>query len=211
MEDIITAQIKLRSFNGEGLWVTPVSYVFCDFWEEPKDRNKLKLYNTPEFPPFIDDFLKHPAHHNYLHFPNLLRLYFWEALKISTKQVISNSKYFFGNAVFDSSFSRRSWWNNIYYYTRWGLEKDWFYCREVYPVTFHIKGTISIVDEFSYWEENYLTPSKKWIEERLAGKDGYTLDDDKEEIVESLEDFYRWKKEQEDKGLSISYITSLET
>lgn len=211
MPDTISTQVKLRSFNGEGLWVTPVSYVFCDFWEEPKNRNRLRLYDTPEFKPFIDDFLKHPAHHNYLHFPNLLRLYFLEAIKISIRQIISNAGYFFGRAVFDSSFSRKSWWHNVYYYVKWGLEKDWFYCREVYPVTFHIEGNIEIADEYSYWEEIYLTPSKKWIEERLVEKELYTLNDDKEEVAESLKDFYKWKKEQEDRGLSISYITSLET
>lgn len=214
MENIITTQIKLRNFDGEGFWVTAVSYTPHDFWEEPKDRNKLKLYNTPEFPPFIDFYLKVPAKTKYSHFPNLLRLYFWEAVKTSTKQVISNSKYFFGSAVFNSSFSKRSWWDNVYYYTFRALEKDWFYCREVYPVTFHIEGNIELVDEHHYWEETYLTPTAKWIEERLVEREGYTLNGDEwgEKFIEcSLEDFYKWKKEQEDKGLSISYITSLET
>ena len=211
MKDIINAQIKLRSFNGEGLWVTPVSYVFCDFWEDPKDKNRLMLYDTPEFSPHIAEVLKHSAHNNCLHFPNLLRLYIWEAIKMSTRQLISNSKYFFGSAVFDSYFSRRSWWDNVYFYTRWGLEKDWFYCREVYPVTFHIEGNIEIIDEQDYWEEIYLTPTKKWVEERLAERDGYTLNDNKENVPESLADFYKWKEEQEGRGYSISYIKSLET
>lgn len=91
------------------------------------------------------------------------------------------------------------------------MEKDWFYCREVYPVTFHIEGNIEIVDEQGYWEETYLTPTAKWIEERLAEEGGYTLNDNREEVKKSLEDFYKWKKEQEERGLSISYITSLET
>lgn len=211
MRDIINTQVKLRSFNGEGLWVTPISYVFCDFWEDAQDRNRLMLYDTPEFSPHIDEVLKHSAHNDCWHFPNLLKLYIWEAIKISTRQLIFNSKYFFGSAVFDSHFSRRSWWDNVYFYTKWGLEKDWFYCREVYPVTFHIEGNIEIVDAQNYWEEIYLTPTKKWIEERLAEKDGYTLNDSKEKVSESLVDFYKWKKEQEDKGYSISYITSLET
>lgn len=91
MENIISTQVKLKSFNGEGLWVTPVSYVFCDFWEEPKDKNKLRLYTSPEGNyPFIDRFLKQPSYDNYSHFPNLLRLYIWEAIKT----FISNARYF---------------------------------------------------------------------------------------------------------------------
>lgn len=215
MEDTISTQVRLRNFDGEGFWVTPVSYMPHDFWEEPKDRNRLRLYNTPEFPPFIDFYLKTGAYDKYSHFPNLLRLYLWEAIQTSTKQFFSNSKYFFGSAVFDSSFSKRSWWDNVYYYTRRALEKDWFYCREVYPVILHIEGNIELVDEeHNYWEETYLTPTATWIEERLAEREGYTLNKDEwgEKFIEcSLKDFYRWKKKQIDKGLNISYITSLET
>lgn len=212
MENTINTQVKLKSFNGEGLWVTPVSYVFCDFWEDPKDKNKLMLYTSPEGNyPFIDYFLQSPSENNYSHFPNLLRLYLWEAIKVSIEQIISNSKYFFGSVVFDSSFSSRSWWDYVYYYAQKALERNWFYCREVYPITFHIEGNIELVDEHHYWEETYLTPTAKWIEERLAEKDGYTLNDEEEEVKKSLEAYYKWKKEQEDKGLCISYITSLET
>ena len=182
MPDTVPTQVKLKSFNGEGLWVTPISYVFCDFWEDPRYKNKLKLYNTPEFPPFIDTYLKQPSYDNHSHFPSLLKLYFRETIITVTKQLLSNSKYFFGSAVFDSCFSRRSWWNDVYYYTRRALEKDWFYCREEYPVTFHIEGNIELEDENNYWEETYLTPSKKWIEERLAENDRYTLNDDIEEV-----------------------------
>ena len=212
MKDAITTQVKLKSFNGEGLWVTPVSYVFCDYWKERKNKNKLRLYTSPEgHYPYIDFYLQSPSEDNTCHFPNLYRLCLCEAVKAATLQLISNSKDFFGSAVFDESFSRRSWWNLVYHSIQRSLEKPWFYCRGVYPVTFHIEGNIELIDENNYWEEGYLTPTSKWIEERLGEEGVYTLNDDKEEGRESLENFYKWKKEQEDKGLSISYITSLET
>jgi len=212
MKDTITTQVKLKSFNGEGLWVTPVSYVFCDYWEGHKDKNKLRFYNSPEgFPPFIDYFLQSPSEDKLSHFPNLYRLRLCEAIKAVSLRLISNSRHFFGKAVFDKSFSRRSWWDLVYHTIQRSLEKPWFYCREVYPVNFHIEGNIELVDENHYWEEGYLTPTSKWIEERLAEEGVHTLNDDKEEVRKSLENFYKWKKEQEDKGLSISYITSLET
>jgi len=211
MEDIITTQVKLKSFNGEGLWVTPVSYMSCDYWGE----NKLRLYHTLEFPPDIDrgSVLKDSAHNNFSHFPKLFWLYSCDVIKSVTQQLFSNCENFFGVAVFDRVFSRRSWWNNVYYSIQSSLEKDWFYCKEVYPVNFHIEGNIELVRELGegYWDEIYLTPTDRWVEERLAEKHLYTLNDNKDQVIESLENFYQWKKEQEDKGLSISYITSLET
>jgi hypothetical protein len=208
MLDTISTQVKLKSFNGEGLWVTPVSYVFCDHWEDVKDRNKLRLYTSPEgHYPYIDFGLQSPSEDNICHFPNLGRLCLYEAVRAATLQLISNSKNFFGSAVFDDYFPRRSWWSLVYHSIQRSLEKPWFYCREVYSVNLHIEGNIELVDENNYWEETYLIPTAKWIEERLAEK----LNNDKEEAEVSLEDFYKWKKEQEDKGLSISYITSLET
>jgi hypothetical protein len=212
MKNTITTQVKLKSFNGEGLWVTAVSYMPCDYWEDPKNKNKLKLYTSPEGSyPYIDFYLQSPSEDNICHFPNLYRLCLCEAVKAATLQLISNSKNFFGNAVFDECFSRRSWWSLVYYSIQRSLEKPWFYCREVYPINFHIEGNIELVDENNYWEEGYLTPTPKWIEERLAEEGIHTLEDNKDQVVQSLENFYKWKKEQEDKGLSIYYITSLET
>lgn len=211
MEDTITIQVKLRNGN-EGVWVTPVSYMSCDFWEEPEDRNKIRLYDTPEFFPNISYELKQSAHDNLSHFPNLLRLYFCELIKTSTKQLLRNSKYFFGSAVFDSSFSRQSWWDDVYFYTKRALEKDWFYCREIYPVTFHIDGNIELLESPGdrYWEDSYLAPNKKWIEKRLAERKS-SIYRTAEEYEKEVEDFYKWKEIQESKGLNISYITSLET
>lgn len=214
MKDTITTQVRLKSFKGEGLWVTAVSYYSCSFLDNK--LHKLRLYDTPEFFPNIPNTLKDDMYYRYNHYPKLFYLYLYEGLKALVNQLIYNSTNYFGEAVFDRVFSRRCWWDDIHYRINKALSKDWFYCVDVYQATFHIEGNIELVEDLgnSYWDEIYLTPTDKWIEERLAEGELSALNKDEwgeKTITHSREDFTKWEEEQNAKGLYITYITSLET
>jgi len=46
VDDVITTQVKLKSFTGEGLWVTTVSYYSYDFTKWKKEQNNKGLNIT---------------------------------------------------------------------------------------------------------------------------------------------------------------------
>lgn len=204
MPDTISVQIKLR--GSEALYATPVS--IRSWWI--KD-SKLHIYSTIEFFPKIPWELKQGEGGNKFHNLQLWYTRLTRAIKAFLEIFPDNIRKFTGRNVFHEYFKHWTWdWGGRYVNIE--LNNDWFYATDIFPYTLHINGNIEVdyknSSEYIDWE-GYLSPSSKWVEERL--KEDFHCWGYQDQIKEIEEKFWKWRQEQIDKGYEVYYITSLET
>lgn len=167
MEDTISITVKLRN-GGEAMYVTPISYDrYADIWNE--EKAKLHNYPTIEFFPKIPLELQR-GEERFFHNLQLNYLKYTRAATAFINNLKNSIRQFTGSNVFHPRF--KDWtWDLGWYSIGIELENKWFYAHEVFPHTFHINGCLEIdwgeSEPYSYWNDNYLTPSSKWIEQRL--------------------------------------------
>lgn len=209
-------ELTVNTKSGEDLYVYPYSVQYGT-------KQKYFYYRSPEFTVnnTTEFFIKY--HYNKL-LANTLKL--TNCIKEWFEVFSWNFEDFFGTAVFDKNFNKRTW----------NLEFWWFKCcweisyilpaTSVFGKDITLRGQLEIETNNKYIDEYYLTPTKSYFDERLEewinedvatiyAKDFYTTEEDKQELIQFYTqlrlDYKNWRDTELAKGNEIEYLYSLNT
>lgn len=178
--------------GGERLYIHPIA---VDVYGR---RNQIHFFDSPEFPPYDNDYLLTPSGlYHQCHNPVLL---------LCLKLVVVTWRYVF------TGIPRGAWlWRWL-----WDTSVP-FLAVDVYEDWFSVDGQLRVVESDDMTEAYYLNPSQKWLstmmEEWVLHDDSFSTSSGglREWYDGKKRDFLDWKRKVEEDKLSVVYLCSLDT